>query len=269
VCVVTAEIALAVVLLSAAGLLIKSFIALQNVALGFRPENVLVMRATVPAPLPTASLFFKDVLDQLVSLPGVTAAGATMVPPGRVGSMGPYYFDHLPPRRDPSDPSAVISIVAPGAFAALGISLMSGRDFIESDASDQPLVAIVNEAMVRRSLPAGNPIGRPVFCLFDSSRPMTVIGVVGDVRERGPAREPIPECYISYRQHANNGNTLSIVVRCAGNLAALEEPLRRIAHNRAPDVPVRFTTLQSDVHEGVAAPRFRTFLSALFAALAI
>ena len=265
----TAEIALAVVLLSAAGLLIKSFVALENVALGFRPEKVLVMRATVPAPRAIASLFFKDVLDQVVTLPGVVAAGATMVPPGHVGSMGPYYFDHLPPRRDPSDPNAVISIVSPGVFAALGIPLISGRDFTENDASDQPLVAIVNEAMVRKSLPGGNPIGRQVFCLFDSSQAMTVIGVAGDVRERGPAREAIPECYISYRQHAYNGNTLSFVVRSAGNPAALEEPLRRIAHNRAPDVPVRFTTLQSDVHEGVATPRFRTFLFALFAALAI
>ena len=266
---VVAEIALAVMLLSGAGLLIKSFVALQSVALGFRPEQVLVMRATVPAPIMVASQFFQDVLAQVVALPGVIAAGATMVPPGHVGSMGPYYFDRLPDRRDPSDPSAVISIVAPGTFRALGIPVKYGRDFDDLDASDKPLVAIVNEAMVRKSLPGENPIGRQVFCLFDSSRAMTVIGVAGDVRERGPARESIPECYISFRQHLYNGNTLSLVVRTAGNPTALEETLRRVSHDRSPDVPVKFTTLESDTYEGVAAPRFRTLLFGVFAGLAV
>jgi putative ABC transport system permease protein len=266
---VVAEIALAVVLLSGAGLLIKSFVALQNVALGFRPEHVLVMRATVPAPIQVASQFFKDVLSEVAMVPGVLAAGATMVPPGNVGSMGPYYLDHLPERRDPGDPSAVISIVAPGTFAALGIPLKSGRDFSDGDTSDRPLVAVVNEALVRKSLPGQNPIGRTFFCLFDSSQPMTIIGVAGDVRERGPAREPIPECYITYRQHPYNGNSLSVVARTAGDPNALTETLRRIAHQKAPDVPVKFTTMETDVSASVAAPRFRTLLFAVFAGLAV
>jgi predicted permease len=266
---VVVEIALAVVLLSAAGLLIRSFVALHNVALGFRPENVLVMKATGPGSIRDTNLFFRDVLSQIAALHGVVATGATMTLPGHVGSSGIYYFDHLPKRPDPSGPTAVNSVVTPGAFAALGIPLKSGRDFNDGDVRDKPFVAIVNEALIRRSLPGEDPIGRTIFCPFDAPRPMTVVGVVGDVRELGPAREPIPECYMPYRQHVYNNTSLSVVTRTVGDPAALEETLRRLAHDRAPDVPLTFTTLESDASDNVAAPRFRTLLFALFAALAI
>ena len=121
---VTGEIALAVMLVCAAGLLIKSFVALNNVALGFRPENVLVMRATVPAPgFPVAiertRRLFKEMLAWVRTLPRVLAAGATMAPPGYVDSTGAYLIDQLPAKPDWSRaPSVVLSIVAPGTFAA-------------------------------------------------------------------------------------------------------------------------------------------------------
>jgi predicted permease len=269
---VVAETALAVVLLSAAGLLLKSFKALQSVDLGFRPEKVLTMKATVPAPIPAARQFFEDMLPQIRALPGVLAVGATMALPGQIGSMatGPYFFGHLPPQRDwPAAPSAVISVVAPGTFAALGIPLRSGRDFNDSDGSDKPLVAVVNEALVRKSLPGENPIGRTVFCLFDSAQPMTIVGVAGDVRERGPAREPMLECYIPYRQHAFNGSTLSVVVRTAGDSIGLEDTLRRLANKTSPSVAMKFTTIKALLSEDVAAPRFRTLLFGVFAGLAV
>jgi putative ABC transport system permease protein len=266
---VVAEIALAVVLVSTAGLLIRSFIALHNVALGFRPENVLVMRAAGPGPIRDTNLFFKDVLSQIATVPGVVAAGATMALPGHVGSSGPYYFDNLPERPDPSPPTAVMSIIAPGTFAALGIPLKSGRDFRESDTRDHQFVAIVNQALVQKSLPGADPIGRTIFCEFESNTPMTVVGVVGDVRERGPSRDPIPECYMPYRQHLYNNSSLNIVARTTGDPMALEGTLRRLAHERSPDVPVTFTTLQSDASESIAPPRFRTLLFSLFAGLAV
>jgi putative ABC transport system permease protein len=269
---VVAETALAVVLLSAAGLLLKSFRTLQSVNLGFRPERVLTMKATVPAPIPAARQFFDDVLPQIRALPGVLAAGATMALPGQFDSMamGPYFFDHLPPQREwPAAPSAVISVAAPGTFRALGIPLKSGRDFNDSDSSDEPPVAVVNEALVRKSLPGENPIGRTVFCLFDSAQPMTIVGVAGDVRERGPARDPMPECYIPYRQHAFNGPALSVVVRTTGDPIGLEDTLRRVANKTSPTVPMKFTTMETMLSEDVASPRFRTLLFAVFAGLAV
>jgi predicted permease len=266
---VVVEIALAVVLVSAAGLLIKSFVALNNVALGYHPEHVLVMRATGTRSIRDTNVFFKDVLSEVAALPGVVATGATMALPGHVGSSGIYYFDHLPERPDPNGPTAVNSVVTPGAFGALGIPLKSGRDFNDGDVRDKPFVAIVNEALIRRSLPGEDPIGRTIFCPFDAPRPMTIVGVVGDVRELGPAREPIPECYMPYRQHVYNNTSLSMVTRTAGDPAALEGTLRRLAYDRAPDIPVTFTTLESDASDNIAAPRFRTLLFASFAALAV
>ena len=271
---VVAEIALAVVLVSGAGLLIKSFVALQNVALGFRPENVLVMGATVPAPpsvgIARARQFFKGMLSQVAPLPGVLAAGATMAPPGYVDSTGAYLIDQLPAQPDwTRSPSVVLSIVAPGTFAALGIPLKSGRDFSDSDTLDRPFVAVVNEALVRRSFPNQNPIGRTIFCPFDSFNGMTIIGVAGDVRQRGPEREPMPECYMTYGQHAFNGAALSMVVRTTGDPNALVETLRRLARQRSPDVPMKFTTMEAVLSGNVAAPRFRTVLFAIFAGLAV
>ena len=270
---VVAEIALAVVLVSGAGLLIKSFVALHNVTLGFRPENVLVMRATVPGPLAESILrarqFFGGVLSEISRLPGVLAAGATMAPPGKVESTGFYFVDHLPAQRDPSTaPAVVLDIVTPGTFAALGIPLRSGRDFDDDDTFDRPFVAVVNEALVQQAFAYQNPLGRTIYCPFDSDKAMTIIGVVGDVRQRGPSREPMPECYMTYAQHGFNGATLSVVMRTAGDPNALADAVRGVAHERSPDVPMKFTTMESIVSENAAMPRFRTVLLSVFAGLA-
>jgi predicted permease len=271
---VVVEIALAVTLVCASGLLIKSFVALNNVALGFRPENVLVMRATAPAPpsedITRTRQFFSDLLARLANTPGVAAAGATMAPPGYVDSTGAYLLDHLPAQPDWSRaPSAVLSIVAPGTFSALGIPLRRGRDFSESDTLERPFVAVVNEALVRKSLPNQDPLGRTIFCPFDSFQGMKIIGVVGDVRQRGPEHEPMPECYLPYGQHDFNGATLSLVVRVKSDPDAFAQSLRRMAHEINPDVPMKFTTLEAMLSENVAAARFRTVLFSVFAGLAV
>ncbi len=98
---------------------------------------------------------------------------------------------------------------------------------------------------------------------------MTIIGVVGDVRQRGPEREPMPECYMTYGQHAFNGATLSVVVRTAGDPNTLADTVRRLARERSPDVPMKFTTMEAILSESVAAPRFRTLLFGVFAVLAV
>ncbi len=271
---VVVETALAVALVSGAGLLIKSLMALQNVPLGFRPENVLVMRATVPGSLavatPRARQFFGDMLSQIPRLPGVVATGATMAPPGYIDSGGGYFIDRLPAQPDwTKAPEVALSIIAPGTFAVLGIPLKSGRDFSDSDNSDGPLVAVVNEALVRKSFPGRNPLGRTIFCSFDTLKGMTIIGVAGDVRQLGPESEPMPECYMTYRQHSFNGLTLSIVARTAGDPMALSETLRRLARERSADVPMKFTTMEAMLSDHMAAPLFRTVLFAVFASLAV
>jgi putative ABC transport system permease protein len=270
---VVAEVAMAVVLLSGAGLLIKSFLALNCVALGFRPESVLVIKATVPQGNAQSqgrqeSQNFKEVLSQVASLPGVLAAGATLTPPGQEGAFGSHFVDYIPEKLDYRAPNTVLSVVAPGTFAALGIPLKSGRDFSDGDTFDRPSVAVVNEALVRKSFPGQSPIGRTIFCPFDAAPAMTIIGVVGDVRQFGPAREPQPECYMPYQQH-QYGTTLSIVARTVGNPTALSETVRRVANERSPDVPLKLTTMEALIFENVAAPRFRALLFGLFAGIAV
>ncbi|HLK66359.1 MAG TPA: ABC transporter permease [Bryobacteraceae bacterium] len=270
---VVAEVALAVVLLCGAGLLIKSFIALNSVALGFRPDSVLVIKATVPRAGAQSqgrreSQNLKEVLSQFAALPGVVAAGATLTPPGQVGAFGSHFAGYMPAKLDYQAPNTVLSIVAPGTFAALGIPLMSGRDFNDGDTFDKTSVAVVNEALVRKSYPGESPIGRTIFCPFDAAPAMTIIGVVGDVRQFGPASQPQPECYMPYQQH-QYGTTLSIVVRTTGNPTALSETMRRVARERSPDVPLQFTTMEALISENVAAPRFRSVLFGLFAGIAV
>ena len=270
---VVAEIALAVVLVTGAGLLVKSLIALQRVDLGFQPDNVLVMKATGVRTRPENNAFFSSVVPRLAALPGVVAAGATSVPPGDLSNLGDgsYFVDQFPDQRDRSlDPRALFTIVAPGAFAALGIPIKSGRDFNDGDMEERPLVAIVNEALVRKAFAGQDPIGRTLFCTFDRPKEgMTIVGVVGDVRQRDPALEPMPECYMPYRQHAYNNNTLMVVARTTGDPMALSGTARSVAAEIAPEVPVSFTTMDATVAKRVEDRRFRTSLFSVFAALAV
>lgn len=263
---VVSEIALAVVLLIGAGLLTKSLLALNDVELGFRPENVLVMKATGPPS------FFSEILPRIAALPGVIAVGATSTPPGNLSTSGSgyYHVDRMPEQPDlASEPHTLLTIVAPGAFAALGIPLKRGRDFDENDTADRPLVAIVNEAVVRESFAGENPIGRTIFCPFDRDDGMTIVGVVGDVRQRNPAIAPGPECYMPYTQHDYNASTLHVVTRTAGDPTPFAATVRRLAAEISPYVAVSFTTMDAMVSTRLEDPRFRALLFGLFAGLAV
>jgi len=272
---VVAEIALSVMLLAGAGLLIRSFIALQNVTLGFRPENVLLMGASVPAAdldgARRATRFYKDLLSEVVALPGVIAAGAERTPPGSIISWGGYWLDRLPTAEEAAiaAPQAVFSVVAPGTFAALGIPLKAGRDFHAGDTYDAPFTAVINESLARKSFPGQDPIGRLIFCGLDSMKGMKIVGVVGDIRQGGPAGAPRPEIFMPYEQHPFPATSMSLVVRTASEPGWFAETVRRKARQISPDVPVRFTTLEASLGENVAAPRFRTLLFGIFAVLAV
>src|SRR6267143_654916 len=270
---VVGEIALSLMLLAGAGLFMKSFLALQNVALGFRPEHVLVVETSVPASdlesARHATRFYKDLLPLVRALPGVLNAGATMSPPGNVHSNGDYLSGHLQQEFIIGATNAVFSVVAPGTFAALGIPLKLGRDFIDSDAYDAPFAAVINEALAKSAFPGQDPMGHVIYCGLDSMNAMKIVGVVGDIRQYGPAREPSQEIYMAYEQHPFPATHLSIVIRTALELAALSEAVRRKANERSVDVPVKFTTMEASLAENVAAPRFRTLLLGIFAGLAV
>jgi putative ABC transport system permease protein len=267
-----AEVSLAVVLLCGAGLLIRSFVALQNVPLGFHPEHVMVMETSVPAAdlasARRATSFYKDLLGDLTALPGVSAVGATRTTPGTEGSYGSYHIDQIPHNVTPDAPQAVLSVMTPGTFGALGIPLKRGRDFNEGDTYDAPFTAIINESLARKSFPGQDPLGRLIYCGLDSAKIMKIVGVVGDIRQYGPAVTPWPEIIMPYEQHPQTATELNIVVRTAAG-GALWGPIQRKVRERSADVPVKFTSMPELLAENTAAPRFRTLLLVVFAGTAV
>ena len=269
---VVVEVALSVVLLAGAGLLIRSFVALHNVALGFHPEHVLMMESSVPAAglesARRATRFYKDLLADVATLPGVSAVGGTRNPPGTVYSDGSYFIDRLG-ELTPNTPNAVLSVVTPGAFAALGVPLKRGRDFNEGDTYEAPFTAIINEALARKSFPGQDPLGRLIYCGLDSDKIMKIVGVVGDVRQYGPAIAPSPEIFMPYEQHPLPSTALNIVVRASVAGGALQEPIQRKVRARSAEVPVKFTSVEELLSENTAAPRFRTLLLGIFAGIAV
>jgi putative ABC transport system permease protein len=285
---IVAEIALAVVLVVTGALLVRSLIALQHAPLGFEPDKVLVMQATAPPRLPDWSdsrAFFHGLLGDIAQVPGVVAVGAMMGPPGRVGSESGYWIDRVPKESALSAARpAVMNVIAPGTFAALGVPIHQGRDFDDNDIRGRPQVAIINEALARAAFRGRDPIGRVLIAGYDSSDPMTIVGVVGDARQYGPAREPQPELYMPYQQHFYNGATLYVVVRAATlsqaegrpeqrrrttDSAALGPAIQRKARERSPEVSVRVSTLGALQAEHVATPKFRAWLLSLFAGVAL
>lgn len=272
---VVAEIALAVVLVAAGGLLVKSLIALQRAPLGFDPQQVLLMQTTTARPTTTdwrdSRGFFQNLLADVSAMPGVVAAGAMMGPPGRVMSSSGYWIDHLPKESPLSSARpAMMNVIAPRTFAALGVPVLTGREIDDGDRAGRPQVAVVNESLARAAFGNTNDaIGRTIFAAYDSNAPMTIVGVVGDLRQDGPGREPQPELYMPYQQHFYSGATLYVVVRTTGDPAALGPTLERKAHELSPATSVRVITQDAVLAEHVATPKFRAMLLTLFAAVAL
>jgi predicted permease len=270
---IVAELALAVVLVATSVLLVRSLVALQQAPLGFQPDRVLLMQATAR---PRASdwsdsrAFFEGLLRDVAEVPGVLAAGAMMGPPGRVESDSGYWIDRMPKESPLSSARpAAMNVIAPGTFAALGIPIRQGRDLHDGDRRGRPQVAIINEALARAAFHERDPIGRVIIAGYDSMDPMTIVGVVGDVRQYGPAREPQPEVYMPYQQHVYNGATLYLVVRTATDPGAVGPAIQRKARERSPEVSVRVSTMDALLAEHVATPKFRAWLLSLFGAVAL
>jgi predicted permease len=272
---VAAEVALSVVLLTGAGLLIRSFADLSNVALGFETRRVLVMETSNPSPdeaeAKRAVRTYQSLLEQAAGIPGIVAIGATRIPPGQTGSDGAYEVDQAAAAGQLSvrSPQAVYSIVSPGAFATLGIPIREGRDFSTADGPDAPLTAIVNETLARRTFPGEDPIGHSILTGMDILKPMTIVGVAADIHQRGPGSQALAEVYMPYQQHPRPSTAMRILARTSVPPENIIEPLRQVAKQLEPDMPVKFTTMETRMSENVAAPRFRALLLTIFAAIAV
>jgi putative ABC transport system permease protein len=271
---VVVEIALAVVLVAGAGLLARSLARLAGVDMGFTPDRLLVLQTTVPtrgvSEAPRAVAFYRSLLPELRAVPGVSAAAAAMAPPTVLRSNGGYRIDGDKSPFTVRSPQAIFNVVTAGYFAALGVPLKAGRDVADADVSSAQPVAVINEALARASFPGQDPIGRRIQCGLDRPDFMTIVGVVGDVRTRGPALPAQPEIYMPFEQHPNYSTQMWIVVRTsASDPTALADTLRRKIVDRDGDVPVNARTMARTLEMATAGSRFQTFLLVAFAAVAL
>jgi putative ABC transport system permease protein len=281
---VVAEIALAVALVVGASLLIRSFIALGHVSLGFSADHLLVLETSVPTRIDLrnivgaqrATAFYADVLTRMASVPGVTSvAGIRGLPAarGRFGheSNGAYWLEG---GQDPSVagvrlPQAAFTVITPDYFKTMQIPLRRGRDFSVRDRYDAPFVVIVNEALARQAFGDADPIGRNIACGMDSPKFMTIVGVVGDVRSSDPSKQPGPEIYLPFEQHPVTATSLALVARTANEPMNVANTFREIIRSVNGEVPVRTSTMNDALSISVATPRFRTLLIGVFAFFAL
>jgi predicted permease len=256
---VIAEIALSVVLLVSCGLLIRALWKVQALDPGFRAENVLTMRTSLPMPKyeknATREQFYQKVLSQAQRLPGVTGAAYTsFLPIVTGGGIWPVEVEGHP-QDISSRQTASARFITPGYLATMGTPMLAGRDVSESDTMTSPFVALVSESFVRHYWPGQNPIGRR-FDFGNNDR--TIVGVVGDVRVRGLDRTAEPQVYMPYKQHSRMSTYYApkdLAVRGNSNVANLAPALRRIIHEADPAQPVASVRMLSDIVDSSVAPR--------------
>ena len=240
---VTVEVAAPVVLLVSSGLLIRAVLRIQATDPGFRAERVLLVRTELTAPRYAITArrgqFYRRVLDEVRSLPGVVSAGYTSgVPMTMRGGIWPVSFGREAIVRDRST-SASLRFVTPQYFATMAIPLRAGRDVAETDTRESPPVAVVSESMTRRFWPNDSPLGKR-FTFAMGER--TVVGVVGDVRVRGLERPSEPQVYLPAAQMADSimgfYQPKDLVVRSTVPVGTLATAVRRIVAAADPEQPV-------------------------------
>lgn len=246
---VAAQFALSFVLLIGAGLLLKSFQRLQSVDLGFNPEKLLTMVVSLPArkySKPEQSLqFYQSLIDRLRNLPGVRAAGLTTNIPF-VGDDNTDNFiveGHEPGTGDEGVQGQLLSMT-PGNLHAMGIPLLRGRDFLESDKSDSQLVAIVDETLARMYWPDGDALGKRVETTGDMEW-MTIVGVVGGIKQDQLAEKLQPHIYLPFAQSPTL--LAKLVIRTDGPPNSTIGAVRTAVSGLDPDIPVYSIRSMNDV----------------------
>jgi putative ABC transport system permease protein len=266
---VVAEMALAVILLTGAGLMIRSFMALTQVNPGFEPGGAMAVRVSFQGAQYQNGEQIRARVDQLMDrlrvLPGVTTVAASNVLPlSGSGAMLDFAVDGAPPPPPDVNQEIAVASVTPDYFKAIGAPLKSGRMFSTLDQPKSAPVALINEAGVRRWFAGQDPVGRRVL----SGGPHEIVGVVGDVLQRTPGQPAIPQLFLPYSQRT--GRTVRFVIRAAGDPLMLAPSVNEQIRALDPNLPLaQAVPLQEMVDRSVARPRFYMSLLALFAAVAL
>ena len=277
---IVAEVAISIVLLVGAGLMIRSLWQLQQVDPGFSAQNVLAMEVSLPTARyeeGTQMPFYQRLEERLATLPGVRSVGAINILPlsNNYDSRGIQVEDH--PRPDGQGLAPQGRSATPGYFAAMGIPILTGRNFDAHDVDSGQLVVIVSESMARKYWPGESEvIGKRIT--FNSGIPRerqqvvggagsrVVIGVAGNVKHLGLDEEDVPMFYTPHTQQPSY-HTMRMVVRANAEPASLTRMVREQLSQMDREVPLsQVTTLSRALEATVAAPRMRASLLGLFAA---
>ena len=271
---VVVELALALMLLTGAGLLTHSLIKLQGTDPGFDTSQVVTMSIELPSKYETPAsrrAFFARVMEEMGALPGVdTVSLASALPIGAGG----FYLGRAfladgwaePPAS--TEVEGMWNIVSPGYFATLKLPLLQGRDFTSADDSASNMVMIVNRAFATKMFGSENPIGRRVQSWRDERILREVVGVVDDVRYFGAEDEVRPLVFVPYAQDTWRG--MRVVARTQGDPQGVVSAARRAVSSLDSDIAVaQVRTMDDAMNASLAGPRFTTYLLAGFAGMAL
>jgi putative ABC transport system permease protein len=267
---VASEMALALVLLIGASLMIRSFFRLQEVNIGIDPRNVLTMDTTLTAdryPPPRQIAFFREVVERIGALPGVTSVGAIDNLP--LGGSDVRSFGIVGRSAwDPGDePSGELGVVTPQYFNAIDIPLKRGRYFTEGDGAEAPRVAIINDALAGRYWPQEDPLGKKITIDFERE-PREIVGVVGNVRHLGIDQQEPLQVYIPHSQIG--AAAMYLVVRTTSDPLNVVPSVRSAVEAVDHDQPVYdIQTMEQRLSDSVSPRRSTMLLLGIFAAIAL
>ena len=267
---VVGQVALAMVLLVGSGLLIRSFIRLENVNPGFEPKGVLTMQTYLPmARYPKTAqkvAFYSEAIRQMQSVPGVEAAAISTALPVLANHGTPFLFEGQPVVPLGQRPVAFIQSVSPDYPKVMGVPLVAGRTFTEHDDAEAPLVVLVNQAVVRQYWPNENALGKRVF-VGNLPKPFDVVGILGEAKNDSLAKEARAEVLLPYPQFASPLLYLSARTRLDPH--KLAGPLRARMAKADPDQALTdISTMEERLEVANASPRFTMLLLGVFSATA-
>jgi predicted permease len=271
---VVSQVALALMLLVGAGLMFRSIRSLLNVDPGVQPDHALTLQVRVAGPRyqdPMQTIAFTDQLTaEVAALPGVKGAGAINAVP--FGPRGPtsWLTIETRPLSGGTPPEVEYRSVTDGYFGAMGIPLLRGNLLTRPPgAGDSTLPVVVSEALARQFFPETDPLGQRIRLGPNPQAAWrTIVGVVGDVRERGLAEPARPDVYVPAGQSPSS--SMSLVVRTVGDPLAIAGPVREVVRRLDPDAAIsNVTALDALVRRSVARPQFALRLFGVFAAVAL
>jgi len=279
---VVTQVALAVVLLAAGGLMLKSFWRAQQAPLGFDPRGILTVAVALPSVRydkdEKVNAFYDRLLAKLATLPSVTAVATGVNVPfdDREWDIS-FHITGTPPHKIGQEPSAELNMISPDYFRVMGMPILRGRAFSPEDVANKPGSVIIDESFAKRYFPGQDPVGRQLDnnqTLKPNPPPLTIVGIVPRTRNEAPGEDNVeklnfPHIYLPAAQFTNESVTLLVRV-ASGDPLTLAAAVKREVQAIDPDQPVSsISTMEKNIAASLAARRLTMSLLGAFAGLAL